>query len=56
MASNEYVYIICQNARTGRVVTVEDNRDRLDMELHNNAAEDVSGSLINKFLSGKKDA
>lgn len=29
MADNEYVYLICQDMRTGRVVTIEDNRDRL---------------------------
>ena len=55
MAANEYVYIICQNAKTGKVVTVEDNRDRLEMELQNNTAGDVSGSLINKFFMGKKE-
>jgi hypothetical protein len=53
MAANEYVYIICQNAKTGKVVTIEDNRDRLEMELQNNAG-DVSGNLINKFFM-KKD-
>jgi hypothetical protein len=29
MPDNEYVYLICQDKRTGRVVTIEDNRDRL---------------------------
>jgi hypothetical protein len=53
MAANEYVYLICQSARTGKVATVEDNRDRLENELQNNAS-DVSGSLINKFFA-KKD-
>ena len=32
MADNEYVYLICQDMRTGRVVTIEDNRDRLELE------------------------
>jgi hypothetical protein len=54
MAANEYVYIICQNAKTGKVVTIEDNRDRLEMELQNNSG-DVSGNLINKFFMGKKE-
>ena len=32
MPSNEYVYIIVQNLRSGRVLTLEDNRDRLQEE------------------------
>jgi hypothetical protein len=30
MADNQYVYIICQSMRTGRVYTVVDNRDQID--------------------------
>ena len=30
LPDNQYVYLICQDKRTGRVVTVEDNRDRMD--------------------------
>lgn len=33
MASNEYVYLICQDMRTKRVITVEDNRARLETEM-----------------------
>lgn len=32
MAASEYVYIICQNMKTGRVYTIEDNRELLDLE------------------------
>lgn len=52
MASNEYVYIVCQNARTGKVVTVSDNRDKLEYDMLNNT--DPSDNLINKFFF-KKD-
>lgn len=31
MNSNEYVYIICQDPRTARVITIVDNRDRVDV-------------------------
>ena len=33
MLENEYVYIICKDTHTGRVVTIVDNRDRLDAEM-----------------------
>jgi len=48
MPANEYVYIVCQNARNGQVVTIHDNRDRLEDEAMNNT--DPSDSLINKFF------
>lgn len=32
MSDNEYVYLICQDMRTGRVITIEDNRDRLELQ------------------------
>ncbi len=32
MAHNEYVFLICQDRRTKRVITIEDNRDRLEVE------------------------
>jgi hypothetical protein len=54
MPDNEYVYLICQSARTGRVATVEDNRDRLEIELQNNSP-DVAGNLINKFFGKNRD-
>jgi hypothetical protein len=33
MPHNEYVYLICQDMRTRRVLTVEDNRARLETEM-----------------------
>ena len=32
MSANEFVYLICQDAYTGRVITIEDNRARLEAE------------------------
>ena len=32
MLPSEYVYLICQDLKTGRVYTIVDNRDRLEME------------------------
>lgn len=54
MAANEYVYIVCQNARTGKVLTVHDNRDQLEQDMMTNT--DPSDNLINKFFfSNKKE-
>ncbi len=54
MAANEYVYLICQNVKTGRVYTFEDERDRLDDELLNNQSEHESDTLnIGKFFFKK---
>ncbi len=33
MLDNEYVYVVCQNAKTGRVLTVVDNRESVDAGL-----------------------
>lgn len=52
MPANEYVYVVFQDARTGKVYTVSDNRDRLEAELDNNA--DPSATMINKFFLNKK--
>lgn len=38
MNSNEYVYIVCQDPRTARVVTIVDNRDRVDIASSNGPA------------------
>mmetsp|Transcript_42106 Transcript_42106/g.83722 ORF Transcript_42106/g.83722 Transcript_42106/m.83722 type:complete len:260 (+) Transcript_42106:49-828(+) len=55
MAENEYVYLICQSTKTGKVVTVEDNRDRLEMELEQHGGPvDVSANFINNLFT-KKD-
>jgi hypothetical protein len=32
MAHNEYVFLICQDRRSRKVITIEDNRDRLEVE------------------------
>eukprot|EP00601_Ochromonadales_sp_CCMP2298_P034047 CAMPEP_0173358742 /NCGR_PEP_ID=MMETSP1144-20121109/19626_1 /TAXON_ID=483371 /ORGANISM="non described non described, Strain CCMP2298" /LENGTH=230 /DNA_ID=CAMNT_0014307869 /DNA_START=243 /DNA_END=932 /DNA_ORIENTATION=- len=53
MASNEFVFVVCQNARTGQVVTIQDHRDRLEEEQDSNT--DPSGSLINKFFFSNTD-
>ena len=55
MAENEYVYLVCQSTKTGKVVTVEDNRDRLEMELEQHGGPvDVSANFINNLFT-KKD-
>ena len=33
MQPDEYVYIIARDMKTGRVITLQDNRDRLDIEM-----------------------
>ena len=53
MADNEYVYLIAQNVRTGRVHTFEDERDRLDDELLNNQSDESEGLNIGKFFFKK---
>jgi hypothetical protein len=42
MSANEYVFIIVQDMRTGRVVTIEDERGRLEADMDNN----ISGSAL----------
>ena len=53
MADNEYVYVICQNMKNGKVVTVEDNRDRLEDELLNNQSETSDTLNIGKYFFKK---
>lgn len=59
MADNEYVYLICQDRRTGRVITIEDNRDRLlaaaqgQTQAGQNAMAALAG-MFNKGTSGSK--
>ena len=46
-SSEEFAYLICQDRRTGRVLTVQDNRSRLDEMA-------ASGKLvINESLSSR---
>ena len=51
MASNEYVYIICQSTRTGRVYTIVDNRERLEQEMVLNL--EPSDNIISKYFFKK---
>ena len=53
MADNEYVYLIAQNVRTGRVYTFEDERDRLDDEMMNNQSDESDTLNIGKFFFKK---
>ena len=48
MAANEYVYVICQNARTGRVLTIVDNRESVEAEQLDGAAEGLLGKYLLK--------
>ena len=59
MPSNEYVYLICQDMRTRRVITIEDNRARLEseMEMASVGTTDASGNndaknALMKLLGG----
>jgi len=49
MTDNEYVYIICQNVRTGKVVTIVDNRDQLEANMLSNGDD----NSIAKFFFKK---
>ena len=51
MPSNEYVFLICQT-QTGRVITVHDNRDRLELELMNPGNENQEGVKAMQALFG----
>eukprot|EP01031_Cornospumella_fuschlensis_P029789 gene29789-35968_t len=53
MKDDEYVYIICQNVRTGRVLTIVDNRDQLEAGLLGNSSD---SSDISKFFFGGGDS
>jgi len=59
MPDNEYVYIVCQNARSGRVLTVVDNREELAAGFYAKKNEDsvfrnVKNQFSNLFSSGTK--
>lgn len=53
IAADELVYLVVQSASTGRVITLVDNRDRLEAEAE--AMKDPSGNLINKFFGARKE-
>ena len=44
MLSNEFLYVICQDMQSGRVITLVDDRDKLQME------NDSSNNLIDTLL------
>ena len=44
MGANEWVYLIVQNQRTGKVMTIEDERDRLQREMLLNKTDDTTGT------------
>lgn len=50
MEPNEYVYIIAKDAKTGRVVTIQDNRDRLLAEMSMPTQE--GGDALTNLLGG----
>lgn len=58
MENNEFVYIICQNARTGRVLTVVDNREMLEagMIAKRSAEEGSLMGTIKGLFSSKNGA
>ena len=50
MESNEYVYIIAKCAKTGKVITIQDNRDRLQTEMNMPTKE--GGDALSNLLGG----
>jgi hypothetical protein len=46
MASNEYVYVIVQDLRTGRVKTFVDNRDQLEAHLLSNPNDSFLSNIL----------
>ncbi len=48
MKSDEYVYLIVQNARTGRVITFQDNRDQLEANMLTSADDNSIASFFFK--------
>lgn len=53
MKNGEYVYLIVQDAQSGRVVTMRDERARLEAEM--NANSDESKSAISALLGGGRN-
>lgn len=52
MAQNDYVFLICQDKRTQRVITLADNRERLIAEKGSNPYSSALGHLLNgKYFS-----
>jgi hypothetical protein len=55
MADSEYVYLICQDMRTGKVVTIQDNRARLDAEMMTKGPDNEIMSKISSIFSSSKN-
>jgi hypothetical protein len=53
MGASEYVYVICQNIKTGRVLTLDDNRERLEEE-HQAMLAGVDGDSSSNLLKDLK--
>lgn len=49
MASNEYVFLICQDRRSKKVVTIQDNRERLRIEKESGNSPEAL-SIISSLL------
>lgn len=49
MPANEYVYIILRDVRTGRVMTIVDNRDQLEANMLTNSGD----TSISRFFFKK---
>lgn len=48
----KFVYLICQDKRTGRVLTVVDNRDRIEEEIKNGTIERSSFDKAKTWIGG----
>lgn len=52
--SNEFAYLICQDTRTGRVVTVQDNRAKMELEASSTSSETRNAMQSLLGMSAKK--
>jgi len=50
-ADGEFVYLICQSTKTGKVFTVVDQRDEMENAMRTN--RDPSDDLISRFFTRK---
>lgn len=55
MSANEYVYLMCQDRYTGRVITIHDNRARLDNEASSGSSESkfALSNLLDSFTKSR---
>lgn len=52
MAHGEFVYIVCQSAKTGRIFTYADNREQLENDMRTNS--DPSDNFFKSIFSKKE--